>query len=92
MCIADGRQVLLRKFSPETAPNELVILRMFSSDELRHDPHNHCVPLLDTIDLSRRGKPGRKLLVMPLLRPFNNPPFQTYGEFVAFFTQICEVV
>jgi len=65
---------------------------MFSSHELKHDPHNHCVPLLDVIDLSRRGKHGRKLLVTPLLRRFNNPSFQTYGEFVAFFTQICEVV
>ena len=65
---------------------------MFSSHELKDDPRNHCVPLLDVIDLSRRGRPGRKLLVMPLLRRFNKPPFQTYGEFVAFFTQICEVV
>jgi hypothetical protein len=31
------------------------------------------------------------LIVMPLLRPFDEPRFQTYAEFVAFFTQICEV-
>jgi hypothetical protein len=68
------------------------MLQMFSSHELRHDPHNHCVPLLDVIDLSGRRKHGRKLLVMPLLRQFDDPPFQTYGEFVASFTQICEVV
>ena len=26
-----------------------------------------------------------------LLRPFHNPPLQTYGEFVTFFSHICEV-
>src|SRR6266851_8917773 len=88
-CIDHGRQVLLKKYLPETAPNELLILRMFSSPRLRDDPHNHCVPLLDEIDLSNND---RKLLVMPLYRRFNNPQFKTYGEFVAFFTQICEVV
>ena len=88
-CIDHGRQVLLKKYLPETAPNELPILRMFSSSRLRDDPHNHCIPLLDEIDLSNND---RKLLVMPLFRRFNNPLFQTYGEFVAFFTQICEVV
>jgi len=31
------------------------------------------------------------LIVMPFLRPFDQPRFQTYGEFVAFLTQICEV-
>jgi hypothetical protein len=90
--IAHGKQVLLRKFFPESAPNELLILRMFSSPGLRDDPNNHCVPLLNEINLSQNGYNSRKLLVMPLLRHFNNPRFQTYGEFVAFFTQICEVV
>jgi hypothetical protein len=26
-----------------------------------------------------------------LLRPFSDPPFQTYGEFVTFYSHICEV-
>jgi hypothetical protein len=30
-------------------------------------------------------------MVMPFLRPFNKPRFQTFGEFVSFFTQICNV-
>ncbi|TFY62497.1 hypothetical protein EVG20_g6687 [Dentipellis fragilis] len=29
-----------------------------------------------------------KILVMPLLRPFDSPPFETFGEAVAFFTQL----
>jgi hypothetical protein len=30
-------------------------------------------------------------MVHPLLRPFYDPPLRTYGEFVTFFAQICEV-
>jgi hypothetical protein len=46
------------------------------------------VPLLDVIDIPNTPQ---RLMVMPFLRSFNNPRFQTFGEFVAFFTQICEV-
>ncbi|KAI0274570.1 kinase-like domain-containing protein [Russula aff. rugulosa BPL654] len=32
----------------------------------------------------------KKLMVMPFLRSFDSPRFQTYGEFVSFFSQICD--
>jgi serine/threonine protein kinase len=84
----DGKHVMLKKIYPEEGPHELVITQLFSSRELVRDPRNHCVPLLDIIEIPQNGQ---KLMVMPLLRPFNDPHFQTFGEFVAFFTQICEV-
>jgi serine/threonine protein kinase len=84
----DGKHVMLKKIYPDEGPHELVITRLFSSRELVRDPRNHCVPLLDIIEIPQNGQ---KLMVMPLLRPFNDPHFQTFGEFVAFFTQICEV-
>jgi hypothetical protein len=87
----DGRQVMLKKIHPEEGPHELLITELFSSPGLKEDPKNHCVPLLDLIDLSQTKPDGRKLMVMPFLRPFKNPRFQTYGEFVAFFMQISEV-
>jgi len=83
----DGKQVMLKKLFPEEGPHELRITQIFSSPELARDPRNHCVPLLDVIEIP---KTGQKLMVMPFLRPFNNPHFQTFGEFVAFFTQVCE--
>jgi hypothetical protein len=89
--IEDGRQVMLKKVLPEEGPYELSITELFSSPGLRSDPKNHCVPLLEVIDLPQTNPDGRKLMVMPLLRPFKNPRFQTYGEFVAFFMQISEV-
>ena len=88
--LRDRKQVMLKKVLPEEGPHELSIIRYFSSNELRDDPRNHCVPLLDLID-TVDTKLDRRLMVMPLLRPFNHPRFQTFGEFVAFFMQICEV-
>jgi hypothetical protein len=84
----DGTHVMLKRVFPEEGPHELRITWLFSSPGVVQDPHNHCVPLLDIIEIPSTGQ---KLMVMPYLRPFNNPRFQTFGEFVAFFMQICEV-
>ncbi|KAH9954063.1 kinase-like domain-containing protein [Russula dissimulans] len=84
----DGKQVMLKRVIPDLeGPHELRIAQFFSSPGLVRDPRNHCVPLLGVIEMAVTGQ---KLMVMPLLRPFNNPHFQTFGEFVAFFIQICE--
>ncbi len=87
--IRDGRPVLLKKVLPVDRPHELSIHQLFSSEELSNHPNNHCVPLLDVIELPANFG-TQKLMVFPLLRPFNQPRIQTFGEFVAFFTQICE--
>lgn len=79
---------MLKKVFSEEGPHELRISRFFSSPGIARHPRNHCVPLLGVIKIPRTGQ---KLMVMPLLRPFNNPSFQTFGEFIAFFTQVCEV-
>jgi len=84
----DGKQVMLKKVLPEQGPNELRIAQLFSSPWAARNPRNHCVPLVDVIEIPNTGQ---NLMVMPLLRPFNNPRFRTFGEFVTFFTQICEV-
>jgi hypothetical protein len=79
---------MLKKVLLKEGQYELRIAQSFSSPEVARDPRNHCVPLLDVIEIPNAGQ---KLMVMPFLRPFNNPRFQTFAEFVAFFTQICEV-
>ena len=85
----DGRQVILKNVPVRGGQQELKIAQMFSSPEVRGEPRNHCVPLLEILELPNAF--DRRLIVMPLLRPFNEPRFRTYGEFVNFFTQICEV-
>ena len=92
--IQNGRQAMLKKVLPEEDPYELLITQLSSfasAQALKGGPKNHCVPLLDVFDLSQTSPDGRKLVVIPFLRPFKNPRFQTYGEFVAFFIQITEV-
>ena len=84
----DRKQVMLKRV-PAAAGRELEISQLVSSPRLRHDPRNHCVPLLEVIELPDAH--DQKVMVMPLLRPFDQPRFQTFGEFVAFFTQICDV-
>ena len=85
--ISDGRPVMLKLLVPTEGPHELRINRLVSSEPLRSDPRNHCAPLLDVIELPNEPQ----IMVHARLRPFDDPPMQTYGEFVAFFRQLCEV-
>ncbi|KAH9987573.1 hypothetical protein BJV77DRAFT_1152165 [Russula vinacea] len=71
--ISDGKQVMLKMLPTEEGPTNL---------------KNHCVHLLDVIELPN----DPPMIVYPLLRPFSDPPLQTYGEFVTFFSHISEGV
>lgn len=65
------------------------IAQMLSTKELRADPRNHCVPIIEVID-----DPEDNLVsyvVMPLLRNADSPPFQYVKEITDFVDQILEV-
>ena len=85
--ISDGRPVVLKRLLVEEGPYELQVNKIFSTEPLASNPHNHCVRLLDVIQLP--GDPP--ILVHPMLRQHYDPPIRTIGEFVSFFSQICEV-
>ncbi|KAH9045896.1 kinase-like domain-containing protein [Lactarius deliciosus] len=87
----DGHPVMLKKVLLSDGPHELRINKLFSSPEhsSSRERENHCAPLLDVIELSTHFE-SQQLMVFPLLRPFNQPRIQTFGEFTAFFTQICK--
>ena len=85
--ISDGRPVILKRLPREEGPYELEINKLFTKEPLASDPRNHCVRLLDVIELPDEIP----IIVHPMLRPFSDPPLQTYGEFVIFFSHICEV-
>ena len=78
---------MLKMLPDDEGPDELRLNRMFSSEPLASNPRNHCAPLLDVIQLPN----DPPIMVHSLLRLYFDPPFHTYGEFVAFFGQICEV-
>ncbi|PIL33731.1 hypothetical protein GSI_04356 [Ganoderma sinense ZZ0214-1] len=51
---------------------------------------NHCVPILEV--LQDPFEPQRALVVMPYLRPFNEPDFEAVGEVVDFIHQTLELI
>lgn len=83
--ISDGTFVMLKWVKVDN-PSEVEIIRYLSSKPLTSDPRNHCNPVLDVLPLPdpRDGA----LLVTPVLRPFDSPRFETFGEAVSFFSQI----
>ena len=85
--ISDGRQVMLKRLPFKAGPYELEINQLFSTEPLSSNPRNHCIQTLDVIRLPN----DPPIIVQPLLRPFYNPPIQTFGELVTSFAQICEV-
>jgi hypothetical protein len=62
---------------------------MFSSEPLRSDPRNHCVPVLDLIQDDEDSDVS--YMIMPLLRPMDDPPFEFVEEMVDYTDQILEV-
>ena len=87
--VRDGLQVMIKRVLPEEGLYKLSISQLLSSEELAGDRRNRCVALL--YEIEPEGPEHHRLTVFPLLRPFNSLPFQTFGEFVPFFTQLCEV-
>lgn len=83
--VSDGSFVMLKRVKADSL-SELEIIRVLSSEPLASDPRNHCNPLLDVLPLP--DPQDGVLVVTHMLRPFDNPRFETIGEAVAFFSQI----
>lgn len=86
--LSDGAYVTLKIIRPSLHPYELEIGQYFSSESLRADPANHCVPIYDVIPIP---EDQRVIIVMPLLRDYVSPPFCTFGEVVECLRQLFEV-
>ena len=87
--LSDGLLVTLKAIDTVLHPFEIEIGQFLSSEQLEQDPRNHCVRILEVLQ-----DPIDSLLsiiVMPLLKPFRDPEFLTFGEVVAFFKQVVEV-
>lgn len=80
-------QVVLKRIPFEEGGYEFEINRLFSTEPLSSNPRNHCAPLLDVIELPNEPP----IMVHSLLRPFYDPRFRKFGEFVSFFEQVCQV-
>ena len=70
-------------------PYEADIGLYLSSKALASQPANHCVPVYEVFTLD--AEDDTMIMVMPLLRPYNDPGFDTIGEVVECFRQLFEV-
>jgi len=79
--IADKAPVMIKHVSTDTP--ELSIMAKLSSEPLANHPDNRSLPLLDTVLLP--DSDDSVYLIVPQLRPFHNPPFETPAEIMHCF-------
>jgi hypothetical protein len=92
--LEDGLVVCIKRIEPKTddfkfARMEVEIGRYLSTEHMLRDPTNHCVPIMD--NFQDPTDPTIEYIVMPFLRPFNDPAFGVIGEVVDFVSQVLEV-
>jgi hypothetical protein len=88
--ISDGTVIALKKIKEHVHPHEVDIALLFSAEPLVSDPTNHCTPVYEV--LRNPDDQEHVLLVMPFLREFDDPRFDTFGEAVECFRQLFEVL
>ena len=87
--ITDNKMVGIKQIRSASLKPEIEIANMFSSEPLASNPRNHCVRILDYFH--DEAEPDVAFLVMPLLRPFDNPPFYSVDEMIEFIRQTLQV-
>ncbi|TDL22420.1 hypothetical protein BD410DRAFT_260575 [Rickenella mellea] len=86
--VSTGERVGLKlvELDEELGAQELEIIQYLSRGEVRNDPRNPCIPLLDILDPPTH--PNQRLLVMPLLYEVMGPLFKSVSECEGFVGQI----
>ena len=85
--MSDGTMVYIKRV--KTGDDESRIATMLWSEDLRRNPWNHSVPVLDLFQDD--DDPSISYLIMPFLRLIDRPPFDLVEEVVDFVDQILEV-
>ncbi|TFK53522.1 hypothetical protein OE88DRAFT_1717759, partial [Heliocybe sulcata] len=85
---SDGAIVALKRISRVYASQERQLGILLSSDQYRDDPENHCVPIYEALDVPDDEE--LQIIVMPFLRMWDDPPFDTFGEVISFIHQCIE--
>ncbi|EIW87279.1 hypothetical protein CONPUDRAFT_116467 [Coniophora puteana RWD-64-598 SS2] len=87
----DGAFVTMKRFRCDIHPFEKDVAEFFSRDELASDPKNHCVKVIEFLQVPD-GNPDSKIIiiVMPLLRDIDDPMFETVGELMGCLQQLFE--
>lgn len=80
---------MLKKIKKSEHPHEVDIGLFLSSGPLVSNPRNHCVPSLEVLQSPEDD--DLFIIVMPFLRQFDSPDFDTVGEVLEFIRQLFEV-
>ncbi|KAG2745899.1 hypothetical protein P692DRAFT_20740952 [Suillus brevipes Sb2] len=86
--MSDGLYLSLKVVDKSEFPHEVVIGQYFMMEQSASHPRNHCVPFLDVLQVP--GESDKEIIVMPLLRDFTRPRFDTFGEVVECLRQLFE--
>ncbi|KAI0358582.1 hypothetical protein OH77DRAFT_1502437 [Trametes cingulata] len=86
--VSDNTLVVLKQVKKSWNPDEVKLHQYLCSEPLLSDVRNHTVPLLEVIQVP--DDDDVTILVLPLLRACNSPPWLSIGEVVSFLTQIFE--
>ncbi|KAH9920119.1 uncharacterized protein B0H18DRAFT_1025159 [Fomitopsis serialis] len=86
--ILDGALVTLKMIEHSVHPYEVEIARMFCEEPMKSDPRNHCVQILEV--LQDPIEQDISIIIMPILKAYHRPRFDTVGEAVDFFRQTLE--
>ena len=89
MHVKQNRVVCIKMTAKKTDELEIGRYLVPDSSQSPQSPRDHCVPILDAF--RNPVSPDVSYIVMPLLRPFDNPEFGAIGEVIDFVTQILEV-
>lgn len=86
----DDKYVILKLVKKQAADiDEALILQYFSEEPQSSDPRNHCIALLDALKIPNDHL--HAIVVLPVLRPYDNPEFDTIGEGLDFLRQVMQV-
>jgi len=83
---ADFKIVMIKLINRKVSMREVEITQLVAESE--KNPNTFCVPLLEVLD---PGDGECLMMVMPFLRAFNDPPFETIGEAMFFILQAFKV-
>ncbi|KAJ7683263.1 hypothetical protein B0H14DRAFT_922600 [Mycena olivaceomarginata] len=82
--VSDNANVILKRINKTHHPHEVDIANFLTG--LGPSPGNHFVPIL-----GKTNENNIMIIVMPLLRRYGSPRFDTIGEAVEFFRRIFEL-
>lgn len=85
--ISDGALVYMKRARADS--EELHIMSYLNTDELRQDPRNHCVPLLDV--LRDPLDADMSIMVMPFLKYIDKPDMERVEDVLQCIDQVLEV-